>query len=114
MQVKVLLIVETHTRDNIYIATNDDIPSKEINGCPKAVAADILYDITGYKIEPDESGWLIIELADTFYEKDKETAYIVFVCRVPGLPDKLELNIPYKWTEYSLLRDKLERLKGLL
>jgi hypothetical protein len=115
MQTAVKLIVETHTKNSIFIATKDsDIPSKVIDKCPKQIASDILCDITSYKIDPDENSWLILELVDTFYEEKNETAYIVFVCRVPGFPDKLQINDSYKWTEYSDVREKLDKLKGLL
>lgn len=104
------LIVEVHSEGNIYIAYNDEIPSVEIDGCPKAKTAELLEAIIGYKINPYELDWLTLELSDISYNSETKTAYIFFVCRVP---EKIKLKEPYTWKQYSEIKDEIERIRGL-
>ena len=110
MQFLVKLIIETHTRDNIYVAGTTELPVVEITECPKLCCANLLESITGYKINPYESDWLTLELTDTEYNKEQKTAYIVYVCRIP---EKIELKAPYTWVSLPDFRSHLERIRGV-
>lgn len=110
MKFLVKLIVETHTRNNIFIAGTNELPITEINDCPKQCCAKLLRDITGYEINPYEPDWLTPQLIDTQYDKDTQTAYIIYVCRIP---EKIELKTPYNWVSLPDFRSQLERIRGL-
>ena len=112
MQLNARLVIETHTRQNIFIVTeNGELPFVQIDGCPKAAACNLLSSVTGYHIEPNENNWLTLELSDTEYDEKAQVVYIIYVVRVP---EKIELKAPYCWLDYHSIRDKIERIRGLL
>lgn len=112
MTFKVKLVLEFVGRDNIYIATYDDsIPFCNIDECPKQCSANLLKNITNITINPYENDFLTLELVDTYYEKDSDTAYIIYVCRIG---EKLTLNSGYEWTEFIKIRPEIDKLRGLI
>lgn len=105
-------MIEFITKENIFIASKDGhIPFCAIDCCPKQCVANFLEKITGAKINPYENDYLTIELADTYYDKDNDTAYIIYVCRVG---EKLTLQEGYEWTEFNKIRPEIDKLRGLI
>lgn len=112
MNWQIKLLIEKHTKENLWFATKDKIvPSKEIDECPKITAAKFLEQIVGYKIDPYYPNWLHLELCDTSYDLGTKTAYLVYVCRVPS--DTL-LTEGFEWTQYNDILPQIQEIKGVL
>jgi hypothetical protein len=107
-----MLAIEYVGRDNICIAVKDnDIPSCEISKCPKQACADFLEEITKVKINPYEADWLTLELTDTYYDNETKAGYLIYVCRVG---EKLSLQPGYSWSDFTTMKAKLDKIKGLV
>lgn len=106
------LVIEYISKGNIFICTkNGEIPYCEIDKCPRQCAADLLERITDIKVNPYVHDWITIELTDVIYEKDFETVYIIYVCRIA---EKVELKEECVWSDYSTVKSKLEKIKSLI
>lgn len=128
MQFKLMLIIEYISPNSIQIVTeNGEIPCREKgripycmfedeDKCPKQVSAQLLEQITKIKIDPYQNDWLTIELVDTYHDKNGEidsdkAVYLIYACRVG---EKLPLSNGYEWSDFMAIKDKLDKIKGLI
>jgi len=112
MNIKANLILECINQAGISICSyNDDIPFCDIDGDPKSCVANLLERMTSVKINPYVSDWLTLELADTYYDIDANSVYLIYVCRVG---ENLPLQAGYKWSDIMTMKPKLDKIKGLI
>lgn len=106
---KVKLVVEAvelHKKTISYLFQDDRLPELDITKCPKQLAADMLENCLGIKINPYQFDWVILNLLDVITSED--SVYIVFGATIPEAGSTKN----GRWVECSklLLEEKLNQV----